>query len=312
MPTQVQFRRGTTAQNNNFTGAAGEISVDLDRMVLRVHDGVTVGGIAMVTANGTVTNAVSASSAINAMAAITATNLLNGDVGSLPYQSATGITEFIRIGALNEVLASDGTTATWVSLSSLTGGGGGSIRADELMINTATTGNKYLVVVDSNGDYQSLEADINPGSPFYNIGTGFHVNNTLTVAAEILPFAAGIDIGSLDKPFRSLYVTSGTVYLGGIAIKDLEGSMTINNNTVVTTATIGALSVTTATNLQGGTAGQLVYQTDVGATGFVGPGNAGEILVSSGNLIPQYISTSSKSNASNSIGTCIGTSSCSS
>ena len=26
MPTQVQFRRGTTAQNNNFVGAAGEIS----------------------------------------------------------------------------------------------------------------------------------------------------------------------------------------------------------------------------------------------------------------------------------------------
>ena len=296
MPTQVQFRRGTTAQNNNFIGAPGEISVDLDRMVLRVHDGVTAGGNEMVNSLGTVTNAIYANEAISAMTAITATNatnLLNGDAGSLPYQSATGITEFIRIGALNEVLASDGTTATWVSLSSLTGGGGGGIRADELMINTATTGNKYLVVADANGDYQSLEADNNPGSPFYNIGTGFHINNTLTVAAEILPFAAGIDIGSLDKPFRSLYVTSGTVYLGGIAIKDLEGSMTINNNTVVTTATIGALSVTTATNLQGGTAGQLVYQSDVGATGFVGPGTAGEVLVSSGNLIPQYISTSS-------------------
>ena len=44
MPTQVQFRRGTTAQNNNFTGAAGELSVNTSNVSLRIHDGSTVGG----------------------------------------------------------------------------------------------------------------------------------------------------------------------------------------------------------------------------------------------------------------------------
>ena len=44
MPTQVQFRRGTTAQNNTFTGAAGEISVNTSNNTIRVHDGVTAGG----------------------------------------------------------------------------------------------------------------------------------------------------------------------------------------------------------------------------------------------------------------------------
>ena len=44
MPTQVQFRRGTVAQNNSFTGAAGEISVNSDIDALRVHDGSTAGG----------------------------------------------------------------------------------------------------------------------------------------------------------------------------------------------------------------------------------------------------------------------------
>lgn len=44
MPTQVQFRRGTTAQNNNFTGAAGEISVNTSNNTIRVHDGVIAGG----------------------------------------------------------------------------------------------------------------------------------------------------------------------------------------------------------------------------------------------------------------------------
>ena len=44
MPTQVQFRRGTTGQNNNFTGAAGELSVNTSNVSLRIHDGSTVGG----------------------------------------------------------------------------------------------------------------------------------------------------------------------------------------------------------------------------------------------------------------------------
>lgn len=45
MAKQVQFRRGTSTQNNAFTGAEGEITVDTTSDRLRVHDGVTQGGI---------------------------------------------------------------------------------------------------------------------------------------------------------------------------------------------------------------------------------------------------------------------------
>ena len=44
MATQVQFRRGTAAQNNAFTGAEGELSVNLSNKSLRLHDGATAGG----------------------------------------------------------------------------------------------------------------------------------------------------------------------------------------------------------------------------------------------------------------------------
>jgi len=44
MATQVQFRRGTATQNNNFTGAEGELSVNLSNYALRLHDGATAGG----------------------------------------------------------------------------------------------------------------------------------------------------------------------------------------------------------------------------------------------------------------------------
>src|SRR5210317_1961748 len=44
MATQVQFRRGTTAQNASFTGALGEVTVDTGKDTLVVHDGGTAGG----------------------------------------------------------------------------------------------------------------------------------------------------------------------------------------------------------------------------------------------------------------------------
>ncbi|MDR2413111.1 MAG: hypothetical protein LBD50_02775 [Rickettsiales bacterium] len=45
MPRQIQIRRGTAAQHENFTGAAGEITMDTTDKTLRVHDGATAGGI---------------------------------------------------------------------------------------------------------------------------------------------------------------------------------------------------------------------------------------------------------------------------
>ena len=48
MPTQLQFRRGTTSQNNGFTGAVGEISIDTDTDAIILHDGSAAGGIEIV------------------------------------------------------------------------------------------------------------------------------------------------------------------------------------------------------------------------------------------------------------------------
>ena len=44
MPTQLQIRRGTTSQNNSFTGAVGELSIDTDTENIRIHDGSSAGG----------------------------------------------------------------------------------------------------------------------------------------------------------------------------------------------------------------------------------------------------------------------------
>jgi len=51
MPTVLQFRRGTTAQNNAFTGSAGEIVYNTSTGALRVHDGTTAGGAELMLAD---------------------------------------------------------------------------------------------------------------------------------------------------------------------------------------------------------------------------------------------------------------------
>ena len=50
MARQIQFRRGTTAEHSTFTGAVAEVTVDTDKDVVVVHDGVTAGGVPLLKA----------------------------------------------------------------------------------------------------------------------------------------------------------------------------------------------------------------------------------------------------------------------
>jgi len=52
MATQVQLRRGTTADTGSFTGAVGETTVDTTKNTLVVHDGVQIGGYPILREDG--------------------------------------------------------------------------------------------------------------------------------------------------------------------------------------------------------------------------------------------------------------------
>ncbi|MBQ8255603.1 MAG: hypothetical protein IJY99_01405 [Alphaproteobacteria bacterium] len=56
MTRVLQIRRGSAAQNDNFTGMPGEITMDTDAKTLRVHDGETLGGFTLARANDAATN----------------------------------------------------------------------------------------------------------------------------------------------------------------------------------------------------------------------------------------------------------------
>lgn len=130
MSTQVQFRRGTTTQNNAFTGAAGEISVDTDLKTIRLHDGTTAGG------GSTMLNNISTQTALNKTFSTgsvwqgSAVGLAYGGTGSaitavagaVAYSTANGL-GLSAAGTSGQILVSGGVNApTWVPTSSISAG----------------------------------------------------------------------------------------------------------------------------------------------------------------------------------------------
>ena len=130
MATQVQFRRGTTTQNNAFTGAAGEITVDTDVKTIRLHDGTTAGGGATLLNNISNQTALNKTFSTGSVWQGNAVGLAYGGTGSsltavpgaIPYSSSTGL-GLSAAGTSGQILVSGGTgSPTWVAASSISAG----------------------------------------------------------------------------------------------------------------------------------------------------------------------------------------------
>ena len=52
MATQVQFRRGTTAEHSGFKGDDGEVKVDTSLKTVVIHDAITTGGFPLLRQDG--------------------------------------------------------------------------------------------------------------------------------------------------------------------------------------------------------------------------------------------------------------------
>ena len=118
MPTVVQFRRGTTAQNNSFTGAAGEITVDTSLGTIRVHNGVAGGNtLASIDAVQTLSNKTLSAPTITGT--LTSTGFINTSgnvsaaIGSFGSINSTGL-----INTTGNIICASISAGTYVGLSS--------------------------------------------------------------------------------------------------------------------------------------------------------------------------------------------------
>ena len=193
----------------------------------------------------------------------TATDIAGGAAGSIPIQIATSQTGFIPIGSNGQLLSVVGGTAAWASTTSLRVAFANF--SDNEYISQLTTGSgvRYLTMVSGAPGYAGLGAIVDLAYDTANnklIAGGLDLNNTTvatSTATGALTVVGGVGIG-------------GDLYVGG---------------------TLSVAYVSTATNLKGGTAGQVPYQFAANVTQFFGPGTAGNVLVSNGTIAPTYNNT---------------------
>jgi hypothetical protein len=134
----------------------------------------------------------------------------------------------------------------------------------------------------------------------------FQTNNTIgngwqiVTSGSLIPSTTNaFDLGSTANVVRTGYfgttastgTTTGALQVQGGA--GIGGSVFIGGNLTVGGAVNIYGSINTATNLAGGNAGQIVYQTAPGLSGFVTTGTNGQILISQGTSGPTFLSTSS-------------------
>ena len=105
-----------------------------------------------------------------------------------------------------------------------------------------------------------------------NTSTATTATNIAGGAAGSLPYQSGAGATT----FLALGTTNYVLTAGASAPQ------------YVAQSTLSVGSATTATNIAGGIASQLVYQTGAGATGFIANGTAGQVLTSNGTSVPSW------------------------
>ncbi len=278
MPTVVQFRRGSTTQNNAFTGAEGELTVDTTLDTLRVHDGSTVGGYELVQKNAsqTLTNKT--------------INLTNNTVSATLAQLNTAISDADVSSIAGEETLSNKTLASPIVTTQLT-----STSASFTLLDTPTTINlggaattaphahlpqTHLVVATKTINFGTSGAagsttNINIGS---SSGGTTTVNKDLVVSGDLTVNGTTTTINSTTLAVDDKNIILGDIASptdttadgGGITLKGAtDKTFNYVNATGLWTANIGieATSFKGSSALSGGTVSLITgLSFNVGAT----------------------------------------------
>jgi len=231
-----------------------------------------------------------------------ATNLSGGLTGYIPYQSAANTTTFLPIGTAGQVLKVSNTglpqwtTPLAPTAQNISGGAAG-----EVVYQTAPSTTGFTSV----GTSGQVLTSGGTGSPTWTNQSALSVGNATNATT------AGNFTGSLSGDVTGTQSATSVSLVGGVSAANVAtganaANAATNANTVSTivqrdasgnfsagtiTASLSgnATTATTATNINGGLAGSLPYQTAASTTTTLGIGSANQILtVNTGATAPQW------------------------
>jgi hypothetical protein len=244
MSSQVQFRRGTTTQNNAFTGAQGEITYDTDIKTLRLHDGSTAGGGATVVtlaATQSLTNKTLSTGSVWSGNSIGLTyggtgSSLTATAGAVAYSTSGGLA-LSAAGTSGQLLQSAGSgTPIWVNASSLTTG-------------TATNATNAANITGGSAGYLVYQSDTNttafiaPGASGYILRSTGASSAPSWVTSALTIGSTAAQVGDTTTSFAGVTsITMSNGSYGGGTVGTITGSGPW-------TATITGISSTTGINV---------------------------------------------------------------
>jgi Chaperone of endosialidase len=236
-----------------------------------------------------------------------ATNLRGGSAGVIPYQTASGITSFTQVGTAGSILQSNGTgEPTWINPLNIISQSQNSGYANTAGIATNLrgtnvtgqipwqSGNNQTSFTSGGTTGQLLQWRVS-GGPIWVSPTDLTVQfagyaTTSGIATNIGGGSAGVipyQSGSNATSFTQV----GTA--GSILQSNGTGAPTWTSPQGLTVQFAGyATTAGIATNIRGGSAGVIPYQSGLNATSFTLVGTAGSILQSNGIGAPTWINPS--------------------
>lgn len=189
MPTVVQFRRGTTAQNNSFTGAAGELTVDTSLGTIRIHNGVAGG---------------------NTLASIDAVQTLSNKTLSTPTVTGT-LTSNGLINTSGNIICASISAGTYVGLSSnKINTNASNVTVETSYVNVAINGSN-IASIGAAGIMPTANASGSLGS------TTVRWNNIVGVSGDFLSINANYADLAENYTSDSDYVPGTVLVFGGEA-----------------------------------------------------------------------------------------------
>ena len=305
MAIQVQYRRGTGAENDSFTGAVGEITVDTTAQTLRIHDGSTAGGSNIATTQYVIDSIGNISgSAIENGSSNVAILSVGGDVTSYVGGALVATTTTSGVSIVGNVDASanvnGGNIVATNDVTTSTVSATGAINTDTVVIatgnvtggNLTTTGDVTTATVTASGAITSATT----------IDATGNITATGNVEGSFL-LGNGFFISGLPASYGNTEVAAFLpTYTGNLV--SLTGDVTTTANVSATnlTGTVLTASQTNITAVGALTAGSI-------ASGFgtinIGANNltVGNILAGAGNAVANIGSTSDQFNTVHALAT---------